>query len=49
MLILHEPMPFERWIGFGLVWVAIAVFAVDSLLASRRQRTRAVTAVPDPV
>ncbi|MEV5040284.1 MULTISPECIES: EamA family transporter RarD [unclassified Microbacterium] len=49
VLILHEPMPFERWIGFGLVWVAIAVFAVDSLLASRRQRTRAVTAVPDPV
>ena len=49
VLILHEPMPFERWIGFGLVWVAIAVFAVDSLLASRRQRTRAVSAVPDPV
>ncbi|WP_020098689.1 EamA family transporter RarD [Microbacterium sp. 11MF] len=49
VLILHEPMPFERWIGFGLVWVAIAVFAVDSLLASRRQRARAVTAVPDPV
>ncbi|WP_413354291.1 EamA family transporter RarD [Microbacterium sp. 1P06AB] len=49
VLILQEPMPFERWIGFGLVWVAIAVFAVDSLLASRRERARAVTAVPDPV
>lgn len=49
VLILHEPMPFERWIGFGLVWVAVAVFAVDSLLASRRQRARAVAAVPDPV
>ncbi|MFJ6677493.1 EamA family transporter RarD [Microbacterium sp. NPDC091382] len=49
VLILQEPMPFERWIGFGLVWVAVAVFAVDSLLASRRQRARAMTAVPDPV
>lgn len=49
VLILEEPMPFERWIGFGLVWLAVAVFAVDSLMAARRQRNRAVTAVPDPV
>ncbi|MCO7203598.1 EamA family transporter RarD [Microbacterium sp. CnD16-F] len=49
VLILGEPMPFERWIGFGLVWVAVAVFTVDSLLSSRRNRTRAEALVPDPV
>ena len=36
--ILGEPMPFERWIGFGLVWVALAVLVVDSALHARRAR-----------
>lgn len=36
--VLHEPMPAERWIGFLLVWLAIAVFVVDLLLAARRGR-----------
>ncbi len=36
--VLHEPMPPERWIGFVLVWIAIAVFIVDLLLAARRGR-----------
>ncbi|WP_407359239.1 MULTISPECIES: EamA family transporter RarD [unclassified Microbacterium] len=35
---LHEPMPPERWAGFIIVWVAIAVFVVDLLLAARRGR-----------
>ena len=38
IVVLHEPMPPERWIGFLLVWVAIAVFVVDLLLAARRGR-----------
>ncbi|MEV8263932.1 EamA family transporter RarD [Microbacterium sp. NPDC077057] len=38
VVVLHEPMPPERWIGFLLVWVAIAVFVVDLLLAARRGR-----------
>ncbi|WP_429461595.1 EamA family transporter RarD [Microbacterium sp. ZKA21] len=38
VVILHEPMPTERWIGFILVWVAVAVFVVDLLLAARRHR-----------
>lgn len=41
--ILGEPMPVERWIGFGLVWVALAVLMADSVLhvrRSRRQRVR---------
>lgn len=36
--VLGEPMPLERWIGFGLVWVALAVLTVDSLVAARRSR-----------
>lgn len=35
---LHEEMTFERWIGFGLVWVALVVLTVDSLLSARRAR-----------
>lgn len=34
--LLGEPMPFERWIGFILVWIAIVVFVADLLLHSRR-------------
>ncbi len=34
--IMQEPMPVERWIGFGLVWVALIVLTVDSLHHSRR-------------
>ncbi|HWV49181.1 MAG TPA: EamA family transporter RarD [Microbacterium sp.] len=38
VVILHEPMPTERWIGFILVWVAVGVFVVDLLIAARRHR-----------
>ena len=34
--ILGEPMPLERWIGFGLVWLALVVLSVDSLRHARR-------------
>jgi chloramphenicol-sensitive protein RarD len=36
--LLHEAMPLERWIGFGLVWVALVVLTVDMVLAVRRER-----------
>lgn len=36
--ILGEPMPLERWIGFGLVWLALVVLSVDSLRAARRPK-----------
>lgn len=36
--LLHEPMPLERWIGFALVWVALIVLTVDSVLHARRTR-----------
>lgn len=34
--IMAEPMPLERWIGFGLVWVSLIVLMADSVLHSRR-------------
>lgn len=27
----HEPMPPARWVGFGLIWLALVVFSVDAL------------------
>jgi chloramphenicol-sensitive protein RarD len=32
----HEDMPPSRWIGFGLVWVALVLLTIDSLRAARR-------------
>ncbi|KJQ55047.1 EamA family transporter RarD [Microbacterium sp. SA39] len=39
--VLGEPMPPERWAGFIIVWIAIAVFVADLLLAGRRGRVKA--------
>lgn len=47
--ILGEPMPIERWIGFGLVWVALVVLSVDSLRAARRPRGGAAASDVAPV
>jgi chloramphenicol-sensitive protein RarD len=29
IVLLHEAMPLERWIGFGFVWLALAILTVD--------------------
>ena len=36
VLIGHEPMPPGRWLGFALIWVALAVFTADALRRARR-------------
>jgi chloramphenicol-sensitive protein RarD len=36
VLYFHEDMPTGRWLGFGLVWVALVIFTVESL---RHRRT----------
>ncbi len=36
--LLGEPMPLERWIGVALVWLALIVLSVDSVLFARRAR-----------
>lgn len=40
VLILHESMPAARWIGFGIVWVALVVLIVDGTLESSRSHRR---------
>lgn len=35
VFLLHEPMPPERWVGFGLVWIALVMFAVDMIVSGR--------------
>ncbi|MFJ3665698.1 EamA family transporter RarD [Streptomyces sp. NPDC090106] len=40
----HEAMPAERWAGFALVWLALALLTWDALRAARRGRLRMDTA-----
>jgi len=43
VLLLDEHMTGARWVGFGIVWVALVVLTVDSVRAGSRSRRR-----PDP-
>ncbi|WP_371808305.1 EamA family transporter RarD [Agromyces sp. Marseille-P2726] len=45
VVVLQEPMPLERWIGFGLVWVALLVLTFDLVRGMRTSR-RAAAAEP---
>lgn len=36
VLVVGEAMPALRWLGFGLVWLALLVFTADLLLHARR-------------
>ncbi|MFF2271458.1 EamA family transporter RarD [Agromyces sp. NPDC058136] len=42
VVVLGEPMPLERWIGFALVWAALAVLTVDMLRNARKAPKRVV-------
>ncbi len=44
----HEPMPPERWAGFALVWVALAVISVDSWKRSAGRADRRARRVSGP-
>lgn len=46
VLLLDEPMPANRWYGFILVWIALAIFTADSW---RRTRQSAPSPVAEPV
>lgn len=35
VFVLNEPMPPERWVGFGLVWVSLAILTADLVAAYR--------------
>jgi chloramphenicol-sensitive protein RarD len=44
LLVFHEPMPAERWVGFAMVWAALALLSWDALHNAHRGRTRLRTA-----
>jgi chloramphenicol-sensitive protein RarD len=48
LAIVGERMPASRWIGFGLVWLALVVLSVDGVRASRRARVRSAVPALEP-
>lgn len=48
VLLLDESMSPTRWVGFGLVWVALVVLGVDGVRAVRATSAAAVTGGPEP-
>ena len=46
VFVYGEPMPPLRLVGFAIVWLALAVFTLDTLRAARAARRRDVVAVP---
>ncbi|CAL8899295.1 EamA family transporter RarD [Kocuria varians] len=36
--LFHEAMPPERWVGFGLVWIAVVLLVLDAVRAPRVPR-----------
>lgn len=36
--VLGEALPFGRWVGFGLVWLALVILTVDTVLSGRNAR-----------
>jgi chloramphenicol-sensitive protein RarD len=51
VFIAHETVPGTEWIGFGIVWLALALLTYDSFarVRSTRARRAAPIEVPDPV
>jgi chloramphenicol-sensitive protein RarD len=49
LLVFEEPMSTARWIGFGLVWIALAVFSMDLLRWRNARVSPAIPAMTRPV
>jgi len=45
VLVLHEAMPLERWLGFGIIWVALVILSID-LFRHAGPRRQAVATAP---
>jgi chloramphenicol-sensitive protein RarD len=37
LTVFDEPMPPMRWVGFGLIWLALVLFTIETLRLHRRQ------------
>jgi chloramphenicol-sensitive protein RarD len=48
VLVNGEAMPVSRWVGFGLVWIALAIFTVDLVRATRVRPERELVPTPEP-
>ncbi|WP_183093052.1 EamA family transporter RarD [Nocardioides stalactiti] len=46
--VLGEHMPTGRWVGFGLVWLALSVFTWDAVRDRRRQALAVLAMPPEP-
>jgi chloramphenicol-sensitive protein RarD len=44
--ILGESVPTVRWIGFGIVWIALIMLTTDSIRQARRRRETSVASDP---
>jgi chloramphenicol-sensitive protein RarD len=42
VVVQHEPMSAARWVGFGIVWLALVILTADSFVAARASRRRAL-------
>ena len=46
VVVLHEPMPPERWFGFAIVWFALLVLSFDLVRAGARSRRAVLEPTP---
>ncbi|CAN5289009.1 EamA family transporter RarD [soil metagenome] len=44
LVVFGEPMPTMRWVGFGLIWIALVIFTAESLRHRRQTRLLAQAA-----
>ena len=49
VVLLQEPMPPERWVGFGLVWLALIVLTFDLVRGVRTSRMAAAAPIEEPI
>jgi len=47
VLWFHEAMPPYRWVGFALVWAALAVLTADALRRARRSQLASRARLPE--
>lgn len=45
VVVLHEDMPPERWLGFGIVWLALIILTADMFAVRVRHRSAAASIV----
>lgn len=46
VVLLREAMPLERWVGFGIVWVALAILMIDMFRHTGRRRAIVAETAP---